>query len=152
MAPYFSRTSPADSRSNACAGEAGSEGVAYTMTLKARLEFANNIDNLKVASALGPDTLFVRNFVFNESPHPRGCAWMMITFGTVSEQHIPCMFRAIGIFLEKMQSLDDCHRICETMNFIDDYDGLWNGSPDERANEIIQRLPTKVRVEARAGW
>ena len=74
----------------------------------------------------------------------------MIKFGTYSEQRLPSMYRAIAVFLEQIQRLDDCHRISETMNFMDEFDGSWNGSPEERAHEIVRRLPEKVRVEAPA--
>ena len=59
------------------------------------------------------------------------------------------MYRVIAAFLQEIQRLDDCHRICETMNFLDEYDGGWHEAPEDRAREIVRRLPTKVGVEAR---
>ena len=124
----------------------------YTITLKGRSELSSNANNLKVASALGSETFcaYVRSFVFNESPDPRGCAWMMVKFGTDSEQQLPCMYRAVAVFLTKLQRLDDCHRICQTMNFIDEYDGKQTYYPEARAKGIVRRLPEKVVLETHA--
>ena len=126
----------------------GGQCKLHTITLKARSEFSNNVDNIKVAGVLGSfENVYVRNFAFNDSPHPLGCAWLTIKFGTCSEQLLPDMYRAVAAFLEQIQHLRDCHRISQTMNFIDEYDGNWDGSPEETINEIIRRLPEKVRVE-----
>ena len=59
------------------------------------------------------------------------------------------MHRAVAVFLESLRELEDCHRICQTINFVDEYDGDWNGSERERADEIIRRLPDKTEVETR---
>ena len=124
--------------------------ITRQITLKGRSELSSNVDNQKVASALGSETFcaYVRSFVFNESPDPRGCAWMMIKFGTTSEERLPGMYRAIASFLAQLQRLDDCHRICQTMNFIDEFDGSWSGEPAHRADDIIRRLPEKLLMEA----
>ena len=57
-------------------------GNMYTITLKARSEFSDNVDNLKVASILGHDNYgaYVCSFVFNTDS--LGCAWLVIKFGT----------------------------------------------------------------------
>ena len=72
----------------------------------------DNVDNVKVAGVLGSfENAYVRSFVFNDSPHPRGCAWLTIKFGSYSEQLLPEMFRAVAAFLEQIRTLDDCHRV-----------------------------------------
>ena len=69
----------------------------------------------------------------------------MITFGTYDEEQLPRMYRAIAVFLKQIQNLEDCHRICQTMHFVDEYDGE---EQEERAEEIIRRLPAKLRTES----
>ena len=122
-------------------------GNMYTITLNARSEFSDNVDNLKVASILGHDNYgaYVCSFVFNTDS--LGCAWLVIKFGT--KQCLAGMFDAVAAFLKEVCRLNDCHRIVQTMNFLDDYDGNWDGSPEERASDIIRRLPEKLQTEAR---
>ena len=85
------------------------------------------------------------SFVFNTDS--LGCAWLVIKFGT--KQCLAGMFDAVAAFLKEVCRLNDCHRIVQTMNFLDDYDGNWDGSPEERASDIIRRLPEKLQTEAR---
>ena len=60
--------------------ESGSK--LYTITLKARSELSSNIDNVKVARVIGRKSVtnYVQSFAIGASPHPLGCAWLMITF------------------------------------------------------------------------
>jgi len=122
----------------------------YTITLKARSEINVNCNIVKVASSLKPRkgyAPYVRSFIFNESPYRYGCAWLVVKFGAPLREHLPAMFRAITSFLADLQHLNDCHRICETINFIDEYDGEINGAPNERADGIVRRLPDKLQEE-----
>jgi hypothetical protein len=53
----------------------------------------------------------------------------------------------VSRFLAALQALPDCHRICETITFIDEYDGEWEGQPEEQLEKIRQRLLDKFQVE-----
>ena len=141
MLPDFVPTAPPSLHSNLCC----------TITLKARSEFPGNCDNLKVASILNTDVgRVVKSFAFNESPFQNGCAWLLIKFAidSMDEQRLQGLCNAVACFLARIQTLEDCHRICQTMNFIDEYDGDWSGEPAERANQILAHLPAKIQVEA----
>ena len=98
----------------------------YTITLKARSEMPGNGDNLEVAAIRreSPHNRCVRSVVLNASPHWRGCAWLIVKFGASSEADLPSMYGAVQAFLKRAQELEGCHRICETVDFIDDYQ-LW---------------------------
>ena len=83
----------------------------------------------------------------SDSALRHGRAWFTIIFSAADEERLPCMYRAIAAFLELLQTLEDCHRICETINFVDEYDG--NAQEQEvRIEDIIRRLPAKLRTEA----
>ena len=136
----------------------------YTITLKARSEMPGNGDNLEVAAILreSPHNRYVRSVVLNASPHGRGCAWLIIKLGVSSAADLPSMYGAVQALLERCQQLEDCHRICQTMNFIDEYDGEWlhderseRSDPGRvpgraRAERIMRRLPEKVVLETHA--
>ena len=108
-----------------------------------------NGDNLEVAAVLreSPHNRYVRSVVLNASPHGRGCAWLIIKLGVSSAADLPSMYGAVQAFLKRAQQLEDCHRICETVNFIDGYDGKCTYYPDTRATSIVRRLPEKVVLE-----
>ena len=69
------------------------------------------------------------------------------------------MYGAVQAFLKRAEQLEDCHRIYQTMNFIDDYDGEWlhdehggmgSAPGNARAERIARRLPEKVVLETHA--
>ena len=121
----------------------------YTIALKARSDMPGNVDNLEVAAILreSPHNRYVRSVVLNASPHWRGCAWLIVKFGASTEADLPSMYGAVQAFLKRAQRLQDCHRICETVNFIDEYDGKCTYYPETRAASIVRRLPEKVALE-----
>ena len=124
----------------------------YTITLKARSEMPGNADNFEVATILRepPQDRYVRSVVLNASPHPWGCAWRIIKFGANSEAELPGLYSAVQSFLKQAWRLPDCHRICQTMSFIDEYDGKQTYYPEARAKGIVRRLPEKVVLETHA--
>ena len=72
-----------------------------------------------------------------------------VTLLSVGENEIGLILHTHALILIfHLQHLEDCHRIGQTINFICEYDGNWNGEPEERADEIIHRLPEKLLMEA----
>ena len=120
-----------------------------TITLKARSEFPCNVDNAKVASILNNPNFrtYIQSLVINSSRSPLGCAYLVIKFGVSDELELNGMYNAIRAFLTELLTLDDCHRICQTLNFADEYDGDWRNTQDEQVAEILRRLPEKINCE-----
>ena len=113
----------------------------------------NSVDNVKVASLLAPGEIgsFVQSFCFNEASDIYGCAWFFVKFRVARRDDVGKMHRAVAAFLEALRGLADCHRICQTIDFADEYDDEENCwcEAEERARSIVDRLPAKTVVEAR---
>lgn len=125
----------------------------HTVSLKARSDMPNSVDNVRVASLLAREEIgpFVQSFAFNEASNIYGCAWFVVKFRVARRDDVGSMHSAVALFLEALRDLADCHRICQTINFADEYDGgvSWDGEGEERARSIIDRLPAKTVAEAR---
>ena len=124
----------------------------YTVALKARSDMPNSVDNVRVASLLARDEIgpFVQSFAFNEASDIYGCAWFVVKFRVARRDDVGSMHRGVAAFLEALQSLADCHRLCQTINFADEYeDEVCWCEPEERARSIVDRLPAKTIAESR---
>ena len=78
-----------------------------------------------------------------------GGAWFVVKFRVARRDDVGKMHRAVVAFLEALRDLADCHRIRQTIDFADEYDGDAWCEAEERARSIVDRLPGMTVVEAR---
>lgn len=128
--------------------QATSCGTVRTITLKACSETNTNCDNVRVAGLLQLDRIqrHVYSFAFDQARSPFDCALLIVKFGAQPRQRKEDMFEAIGAFLQLGARLPNCHRIFETINFIDEFDET-TATMAERAEDIQRRLPQKMQAE-----
>jgi hypothetical protein len=119
----------------------GLSEMTVAITLKARSELCVGCDVLKVARVLDttPQVYYVRDFELYA--HRCEPAHFTVTFAADEATSLEYV---VGRFLDSLRYLPDCHRICETLNFADEYDGTWDREPHAQLDHIRGRLREKM--------
>jgi hypothetical protein len=117
--------------------------VKYTVTLKARSEFSSATDLLDSTRALWCESVqpFVMRHEIRSSLHPLGCATLLVQFGADTRERLCEAVRAYLVEVDVMCFHYDVHRVLETMNFEDEYDG---GVGADVIQDIMQRIRPKI--------
>lgn len=116
--------------------------IMTVVALKARAEL--NCDVFKVISILGVEPWC--DYLDSFSVKWSSPATLIIKFAA-SENDLPAFFRSMDSFFRALLTLTNCHRICQTMKFINEYDGEWEDEPNVNLNKIYKRLLTNLYVK-----
>ncbi|CAE8686994.1 unnamed protein product [Polarella glacialis] len=119
----------------------------HTLALKARSELRSNCDFARGLAVLQSSSVspFVQHYELY-APGGLYCSQMLVQFSTHGKDAVAKLYAAVSNFLTGLDEVEDGHRICETMNFSDEFTGeqFWDGPP--AAERILARLPEKIRI------